>query len=573
MKKWVFFIFAICLYCLPAAAATLSATVNRNPVPVGETFILTVKYDDNPQNQKPDFSALEKDFIIYSLSSSVRSSYVNGKYSQFYQWDAALMPKNAGKIIIPPLKLGKSQSQPITLTVSDEGADSANVTPNAGQSVSGSKISFVGTIDNPRPLVQQQVNYTLVLKTPVLLQGETPQFVGENNGDWIIRLLGKPEVNTEIENGQEIYNIKFSYALFPQKSGLLTLPPVQFDGFYVTYNNGRQPVGDSFFTDAFSFSSMFGQRHPVRLQTKPIEVEVAPVPKINNGNWWLPVSQLSLTSDWQRQMPEFKSGEAVKREIYLEAVGAVESQLPTIEFAEIAGVKQYPEKPQYVSEVRNGQIVSSMKVTNVYIPHQAGRIVIPETAVSWYNINSGKMEKSVLPATEVRVWPGKENSGGTAVLPSAETNKTENNGASPANVPVAPANSHLLWLAVGGAFGLGIALSYFWFRPRVAAAAKADAPVCSDIQVAARNNNLHEIRNSVLDWGKREYGIHNLNDLASRIGNPEFAAALEDLNRALYSGKTVNFNVSAFTTLFNKISKNKRKAAKTEKILPDLYKK
>ena len=90
---------------------------------------------------------------------------------------------------------------------------------------------------------------------------------------------------------------------------------------------------------------MFATRNPVVLNTKPIEVNVRPIPPANNGNWWLPAESVKLYAEWSPQRPVFKVGEAVSRTVYLKAVGVVENQLPDIKFRDVAGLKQYPEKP------------------------------------------------------------------------------------------------------------------------------------------------------------------------------------------------------------------------------------
>lgn len=102
----------------------------------------------------------------------------------------------------------------------------------------------------------------------------------------------------------------------------------------------------------------------------------------------------------------FKVGEAVSRTVYLKAVGVVENQLPDIKFRDVAGLKQYPEKPVAQNAVENGQVVAVKKTANVYIPDKAGNIAVPEISVDWFNVRTGRMERAVLPAANIQVQPG-----------------------------------------------------------------------------------------------------------------------------------------------------------------------
>ena len=49
MKKWIWLLILNFFIAAPAfAAGTLTAKLNRNPVPVGETFVLSLEYEGDP---------------------------------------------------------------------------------------------------------------------------------------------------------------------------------------------------------------------------------------------------------------------------------------------------------------------------------------------------------------------------------------------------------------------------------------------------------------------------------------------------------------------------------------------
>jgi hypothetical protein len=57
-------------------AASLTASVDRNQLGVGETLELRIKYDEQASSD-PDFSPLEKDFEVLSKKKQKHFSYKN----------------------------------------------------------------------------------------------------------------------------------------------------------------------------------------------------------------------------------------------------------------------------------------------------------------------------------------------------------------------------------------------------------------------------------------------------------------------------------------------------------------
>ena len=107
MKK---FLLALSFALVAAAAAraqVLRANIESSTVPMGEAFNLNLSYDGKDgANLQPDLSVLQKDFSIYSTSSSSQISYVNGQSSEQRDWDIGLLPKREGEVEIPAISVG-----------------------------------------------------------------------------------------------------------------------------------------------------------------------------------------------------------------------------------------------------------------------------------------------------------------------------------------------------------------------------------------------------------------------------------------------------------------------------------
>ena len=364
MKKLFFSLVTLFFLCTEVYAQPFTATVNRTELPEGETLMLSLELQDASTNATPDFSVLDKDFTLYSVSNAYRTNIVNGISSRSRQWNLVLIPKRPGDVVIPSIKLDKWQTDALTIKVVKAGD---TISPSNQQNQPRFKIN--AQVDTRNPYVQQQVNYTITIYDTGGLQGDAPSFLVSNEDEWIIKNLGEPQISNKVVDGRNLREITFNYALFPQKSGKLEIPAVKFNGFYLTRERRNDPFSqmfsDDMFIAGFGMADVFASRNPVVLTTEPLTIEVKPGPQEYKGQWWLPASDVALYAEFSPARPQFKVGEAVSRTIYLKAVGVIDSQLPEIRFAETKGVKQYPEKPETQMKVEQGKVISLEKISNL----------------------------------------------------------------------------------------------------------------------------------------------------------------------------------------------------------------
>ena len=567
-KFFAVFLFALFI-AFPSYAENFTAKVNRNHVPLGETFILTLQYDGAPGTSEPDLTPLKNDFNIYSVGREYQSSSVNGVTNHAYLWNVALSPKVDGKANIPAIAFKNLYSQPIQIYV-DKGAEN-----------SSPKVSMSYTINNPSPYIQEQIIYTLTIKTTENLQGSLPQFVEDGSNNWIIKQLSEPIVSSEINNGIEVKNITIKYALFPQKSGTLPVPSMQLNAYYFDKNKQRPVTNlfNAFFDDNFLNNFGFNTNATkINLVTEPKSLEVQPIPSINNGNWWLPSDRVEITSDWDNQIPEFKAGEAVNRSITLTAFGVADNQLPKLVFSETAGIKQYPEKPEITSFATTDGIVSKMTVNVVYIPEFGGDISIPSVKVPWYNLYNGQMENAILPAVDVKV-------AGSTKQNFAQPNESianNNEGSSPKENGTAQTEnktfSYKIVIAlIAISFALGLALSLLIIgRHQPSKKNKTETKISTQNKdISIRGKNLKEIRDAILQWAQNVFPrerILNLDDVDNLFNDQDLSTILQQLKQELYSGKKQGINLQNLEKIMNSLSSKKKDRKQTSQALPDLYK-
>lgn len=578
LKKIVISFYFLMALIPHAIAGTLNASVDKAEIAHGEPVHLKISYEGDDGNMlQPDLSDLQSDFTIYSTSTSIQSNFINGKSSQRREWNISLLPNRDGKLTIPVIHVGQYKTEPLDITVLSAGASATKSQPKLqkGQLVKSSGFSIKLSVDNERPYVQQEVNAVLtILDERGLVLQQRPEFVNAEN--WIIKSLKEP---TSVDNNGK-REIKFYYALFPQKSGKQILPTAHVKGFYMAYDDTdpfQQSMGGIFRIFDVDVRSMFGVQKEVLLETQPEFIDIKPIAADNGDNWWLPAQTFGLTANWVDSRPKFKVGETVAREFVMTAVGVAETQLPDIEFSENAKIKQYPEKPQVTSVISDNKVVSQSIVRVVYIPQEAGEQVLPEVKVAWFDVVNDKMQYAVVPETKITVTGG--------IAPKQVTMPTASNDIGEVR-EILPARQikenfddktekkqYILLIVI--AFLAGVLLSFILMRKN----SKSEKDIKTSEYVALVMKDLQQedyrhLRDHILVWGSKTFSdqsINNLNNVAECIHNPEFSEQMEKLNGILYAGKVVPLDKEIIINTLKKEYKEKGRD-KGDKPLPDLYK-
>jgi hypothetical protein len=505
------------------AAALIQAMPDRNPARLQESFTLVFSSDAAPDGE-PDFSPLENDFEIQGQSQSSQISIHNGSMSKKQQWTLQLMPKRAGTLPIPAIAFGADHSEAATLTVLDEAAPSANT----------EQALFMEVEATPKnPYVQAQVLYTVrVLYRANLLGGDLPD---PSVTDALIQRLGDDRKYSAQRQGQQYAVLERQYALFPQKSGLLKLPPMRLDAQIET---GAR----SFFSRAVRVE---------RVQSPAFDLQVRPIPAAFTGAHWLPAARLKLEENWSQTPLRVKAGEPLTRTLTLQAEGATIGVLPELAASQTldASIKAYPDQP-VLKEDKSGNGLSSLRQEKIaLIPGKAGVFPVPELQIPWWNTQAERMEIAKLPASSLEV---KAAAGEAAAPPpqaappapeQADTPAPPGQGmAAPAQVPL-QAN---LWFWISLLLGSAWLATALWaanlLRGRKPAAQPSDAePIRKRaarkaLQQACRAHDPAAARPALLAWAQAQWPQAAVLTLAEagRLGGAALAEEIEALNRALY---------------------------------------
>lgn len=459
------------------AAAALSATVEPKVADAGEPVRLTLRFDGDAPAGRPDLSPLDADFEIVGSQQSQRVSIVNGRVEQTRELEILLLPKRGGTIEIPALHAGDLASEPLRLTVRDAGdatsdpqaassdhdaqADDAraaaarNATGRSSTTAAGlapnSAVAralasgeappdlFVdATVDQTKPFVQGEVRYTVRVFDGVgIRQGALtePEASGAR-----IEPRGETRTSEQVVAGRRYVVHERDFAVFPQSSGAVTIPPVILQARIPDEDGARRsPFGGSAFDDMFGddlFAEMFARMRAggfggslldrmmdpgreVRVRSNPVTLDVQGRPADAGDGWFLPATSVTLEQSWSPAQPTFRVGETVRRTITLRAEGAAPAQLPELSFGDVAGVKQYPATPERRAldgATSGAQLVQSIDL----LPTAEGTVTLPAIEVSWWDVASEQARTATLPAETIEVLaaPGATQQAANAPAPA-----------------------------------------------------------------------------------------------------------------------------------------------------------
>lgn len=541
-----------------AFAVDISVSVDRNPVKMDESFKIYFTASDNPDGE-PDFSPLEQDFTVLNQSQSSNTSWVNGEYSKTIRWTVEAMAKKSGKLEIPGIIFGSDTSKPLSIEVSDKAANNNGVNPNDDL--------FLQVKASPeQPFVQSQVIYTVRVYRRVEI---TQASLGEPElTDAVVEKLSQDSEFNTVVNGVSYLVTERKYAIFPQKSGVMTIKPITLTADVVVDSGGGRGGFGGFFGSPITQTK--------RVLSEEIKLNVKPVPASFKGKAWLAADQLNLTEEWSGDNQQMKVGEPLTRTLTLKGEGTAIGQLPELNSVKTdANLKAYPDQPVLNEQKLPSGIVSSRQEKIAIIPAKPGKHTLPAIEIPWFNTKIQQMEIAKLPETTVTVLGEVvENPPAVPVSPAkpqvANPTQTETVPAiTPQPATPTVANNPTIWLWVSVFLGLGwlITLAYFLLRnPKI----KPDdsqsqnhvqqelrlKEINSQLKQACNQNDSQAAKNALLAWGKQQFNANNMGAIAHNCDTP-LRDEIMNLNAVLYGKNAETWQGYGLLQAFNGSNKGR----------------
>ena len=423
------------------------AQIDKNPVMVDEAIRLTVSASGDPSRDAFDSSALLNDFVVGRTSISSRTSIVNGSRSETTTWTTTLFPRQEGRFTIPPFTIEGQQTRPIEVQVipvvkNDDGSQPA-------------RDFYVTThVDTSEVYLNQQIRYTVKLFLATDIERGSLQAPQLKQAQ--ISQLGDDIRTTEIVNGKRYQVIERNFAVVPQRSGEFVLRGPVFTGEVLAPNTNQR----------FGF---FNRTQTVNRLGPDITLTIKPQPQDLDYHW-LPSEFVDINEEWP-ESATFTVGEPVTRTVTLTAMGVVEEQLPSFPQNYPPGFKIYPDQSRTATVDKDNTLIAQRVESVAVIPTKAGRYVLPEITIPWFNVLTGETEYASLPARSIEVAPDTGQTaavGNSSAAPATPTPQPAEPLAPEAPTP-APATNMWLWVVTAlwlvTLIGLIAVILYYRRRP------------------------------------------------------------------------------------------------------------
>lgn len=375
-------------------ATTLSVSVDRNPIMVGETFTLTVTADFKTSANNLDHSALLKEFVVGSTSVGSNTRIVNGEISQQTTWNITLHQTNAGTYTIPAFEVNGTKSQPIEIKVIKQ--------PTAGTKQGANEdVRLVTTFEHDQAFVGQQLLYQVKLYIGTSLQRAQLQAPSLQGAE--ITPLGEDSDSSEILDGRRYRVITRNYSIRPTQAGDFEL-------------TGSVFRGDISLSQRTSFFNN-GRSKPVTIIADSKPFTVAPIPA-NFPGQWLVSAHVALEDKWSEK-DQYIVGEPITRTITLTAADTIVEQLPELTPDFGPSFNTYPDKRTSQQGLNDTTLIAQAVQKFAVIPSQPGQFIIPEVKLAWFNSSTQQIAWASIPAKTISVIAGKQSNAAPIAAPAA----------------------------------------------------------------------------------------------------------------------------------------------------------
>lgn len=412
----------VMFFSFTSLAQKFTAQTSKNKVAVGEIFQIAFTINTSGSNFKaPNLS----DFDVYSgPNQSTNMQIINGSVSQSISLSYMLAAKKEGKFTIGAASIvvngAKVESNTIPIEVVKGNGSSAgnsnsnsntnsstNSTPQYSTDKSDDDLFIRTFLSKKSCYVGEQVIVTQKVYSRLNLRGFQNYKMPNYNGFWS---QNEDNRNKQIALGQEnidgvmYYVAEFTKSyLFPQRSGSLTIEPMEIDCI-VRKRSNRQPQT--------IFEQFFGgggyEDVVVKAKSKAVTVDVKALPETGKpASFSGAVGNFSMKAEITKE--KLKANESINLKISISGRGNIKlTDAPKIIFPE--GFESYDPK---ITENYNeaGSFNGTKTYDYLLIPRQAGEFVIKDLDFSYFDPE--KKTYVSIPAPEFNISVSPDPNGGS----------------------------------------------------------------------------------------------------------------------------------------------------------------
>lgn len=509
------------IFSVQSFAVDIDVSVDRNPVSINESFKLVFSATESPDDD-PDFGPLDKNFQVLNQQKNSQSSWVNGQSKRRISWTLDVMAKQAGPLTIPNISFGDDTSAELKINV-------LAAAVNDKMSVNDDLFLQI-TVSPDQPYVQSQVLYTIRLFQRIQISQAS---LSEPTVDNVIveRIGQDSQFNTKV-NGVNYSVFERKYAIFPQQSGKLNIPPIALTAQVVT-GAATSRYGSLFNTQ---------RTQTRRVQSKAIQLEVLPAPDAFSGQHWLAAENVQLQQTWSSKDLTAAVGEPLTRTITILAKGITASQLPELELTlNSSTIKMYPDQPVLKNQRAATGVTAIREQKVAIIPSKAGEYRVPAIEVPWFNTTTGLVETALIPETTITAVAKQSVEIPRVIADVSEKPTVEAQTVDPVT-SVNAVGEFWKWLSV--VLAIGWLLTLMWMmNKRQAKTHHLDVTendhasmkkAMKSLHAACHANDPKQAKKALISWG---YLLHNTRELdhISIYCSLPLQAEIKRLNQCIYS--------------------------------------
>ena len=195
--------------------------------------------------------------------------------------------------------------------------------------------------------------------------------------------LGRDATLEEQFHGFTVPGVERDLALFPQRSGTVTIPP--FVLHMTVIDDG-------------------GERVEADLVSEPLTLTVGPKPvAIEPGQAWLPASALTVTDAWDRSPAALKQDEVAHRRLTIEARGLTADRLPRPPRLREPGVIAFAYPVERTTEVSDGALLARAVYQWDVKPVSHDAAELPAIEIPWFDTQARQMRVAATAPVTVKM--------------------------------------------------------------------------------------------------------------------------------------------------------------------------
>lgn len=567
------------LFSTVAQAQPVTASIDRTEITRGETVTLTLRVDGAQGNVPMDLTPLEEDFELVGTRTSSQLRSINNRTEMWIDYYLSLFPRSEGQLEIPPLQVAGVTTQSL----------SVNVLPRSDTRLDGQELFLEAVIDKDRIYVQEQLLFSIRLYYTI--NGiRNPVFTELNMPDTVIQNIGSPNQYEKLVDGVRYGVYEKQYAIFPQRSGTLTIPDIMFRG-EVTDGSSRYVFRNL----ATRTITSFTEGHEIEVLEKPADYPADAI--------WLPANELTISQRWDNDFSNVRVGDAVGRVIRVEATGLDGAALPPLQLSPVDTVNIYPDPASIDRAYIDGNVVGTRVEAYQLVMTESGTVRVPGISLPWFDVDTKEIKYATLDDVAISVGPVRSSAADSGQQ-QTQDGSAANPMALPSDDPAASlidSRSPPLWVLVLAAALTALVFAFVWHTrrrqvllaqatslPEVGApmyrrglSTQDEASAFQELSQACAQNHLPAVRLALIGWGRQYFqdsDLHSLDDVARRADNEELRALGLRLQQALYgsaehdSKADVRRILELVSSLRNERNKELSKAAKEARYaLPPLY--